>query len=406
MTKGPPEDKSTLCARLGEYSVDGITIPSPPVVLATNVHFDPGIDYDYTELDDKILTEQTPRLDRSFRYGAISTPTVEALASAIARLEGGAGAVLTPSGQSAIFVTLTHLCQSRRPLLVVDSLTYSTKQLIEAMSRRLDFPIIWLVPGAAGKFQFRPRDLERACGLFIEVPGGFAFDLPDFPALIDAAKTAGVPVVFDNTWASSIFFNPLSLGADYVLLSLGKLCGGPYGVGAGAVTAAAGDELRPIKSLAALLGMNVSADVANRLSYGIATLNLRARSQDLSTRKLLEALKGMPNLRLFHPALVGHAGNAVWRELFSGAASLFTVCFDGLCHEKLKNGLRSLRHFRAALGWGGISSCYRIFVPEGWRQNPEATFPPGSASVRFYIGQENTEDLAADLYAAISELQD
>lgn len=405
MTKGPPEDKSTLCAHLGEYSVDGITIPSPPVVLATNVHFDPGIDYNYTELDDKILKEQTPKLDRSFRYGAISTPTVEAVASAIARLEGGAGAVLTPSGQSATFVTLTHLCQSRRPLLVVDSLTYSTKQLIEAMSRRLDFPIIWLVPGAAGKFQFRPQDLERACGLFIEVPGGFAFDLPDFPALIDAVKTAGVPVVFDNTWASSIFFNPLSLGADYVLLSLGKLCGGPYGVGAGAVTAA-GDELGPIKSLAALLGMNVSADVANRLSYGIATLNLRARSQDLSTRKLLEALKEMPNLRLLHPALVGHAGNAVWRELFSGAASLFTVCFDGLCHEKLKNGLRSLRHFRAALGWGGISSCYRIFVPEGWRQNSAATFPPGSASVRFYIGQENTDDLAADLYEAISRLQD
>ena len=45
-------------------------------------------------------------------YGRRGTPTTDALATALKRLEGGAGVVLTPSGLSAITVALLAVIKS------------------------------------------------------------------------------------------------------------------------------------------------------------------------------------------------------------------------------------------------------------------------------------------------------
>ena len=58
---------------------------------------------------------------QAFSYGRLGTPTVEALQSMIAELEGGEATLLTPSGLSAISATLLAFVGSGDHILVSDS---------------------------------------------------------------------------------------------------------------------------------------------------------------------------------------------------------------------------------------------------------------------------------------------
>jgi len=50
--------------------------------------------------------------------------------------------------------------------------------------------------------------------LFMESPGSLTFEVQDVPVLVAAAKARGITTIFDNTWASPMFYRPLAQGVD------------------------------------------------------------------------------------------------------------------------------------------------------------------------------------------------
>src|SRR3546814_3305513 len=42
--------------------------------------------------------------------------------------------------------------------------------------------------------------------IYLESPGSLTFEMQDVPAIVAAAKAAGVPTAIDNTWATPLYF--------------------------------------------------------------------------------------------------------------------------------------------------------------------------------------------------------
>ncbi len=71
--------------------------------------------------------------------------------------------------------------------------------------------------------------------LWIESPTNPAMEVADLPALAAAGRAAGATVVVDNTFATPLLQQPLSMGADIVLHSATKFIAGHSDVVLGAV---------------------------------------------------------------------------------------------------------------------------------------------------------------------------
>lgn len=385
----------TVFARVAEYNVSGITLPNPPIVSATSVLLDSSIEI--AGIGNRLLAQQSDRVDSSFQYGAISTPTVEAVANSVAILEGGNGALLTPSGQSSLFLVVSTIYQRGGTLLASDSLTYSTLNLLTELSSRLGFRLKRLGVREISEVSVCELIADLTFCVLLEIPGGFDFEVPDIEKVVELAKQTKIKCVFDNTWSSSVFFSPIKYGVDIVVLSLSKCYGGPVGVSLGAIITNDKSLELKFRKTSALLGFNVSPERAGRLASSLSTLKIRVTAQDAATRLILENIKySYPEAKFLHPALACHPSHGFWKQYFHGACPIFTICFFDVSVKELAGAMNKSVLFRFAYGWGGNSSSYYIFDPYNWRLPSNNNFSAMSY-IRIYVGLEDWRELADDL---------
>ena len=126
-----------------------------------------------------------------YSYGLTNTPTIEALTSALTALEGAAGTVLVPSGLAAVTTAHPRRCAARqddprpRQRLCADPALLRRDACRPSASATVYYdPLIG--GGIAGPSR---RRLRRS---FLEAPGSHTFEMPDMPAMVAAAKAAGV----------------------------------------------------------------------------------------------------------------------------------------------------------------------------------------------------------------------
>src|SRR5262249_61141594 len=155
-----------------------------------------------------------------------------------------------------------------------------------------------------GRCGVRPRFVSREARaapetLFTERPRLVWFESPINPTLrcvdirrvADACRARGVLSVIDNTFASPINQQPLSLGVDLVVQSVTKYLNGHSDVTGGVVT---GTEslLRPIEQTRRLLGTVLDPQAAAALGRGLKTLSLRVCRQNNSAAQVASFLDG------------------------------------------------------------------------------------------------------------------
>ena len=152
-------------------------------------------------------SEQMARLfdlkDSGYFYTRLQNPTNDAVASKIAALEGGVGAMLTSSGQAASFYAVFNICEAGDHFLSSNTIYGgSSDEEVQAL--------------------FRPNT-KCVFGETISNPGGHVFDIERFARL---AHANGVPLLVDNTFATPINCRPFEWGADIVTHSTTKYMDG------------------------------------------------------------------------------------------------------------------------------------------------------------------------------------
>ena len=174
-------------------------------------------------------SEQMARLfdlkDTGFFYTRLQNPTNEAVAGKIAELEGGAGAILTSSGQAANFYAVFNICEAGDHLIAVNSIYGGTYNLFGVTMKKLGIECTFIDPewdDARIEAAFRPNT-KCFFGETISNPGGHVFDIERFA---DMAHRHGVPLIVDNTFATPINCRPFEWGADIVTHSTTKYMDG------------------------------------------------------------------------------------------------------------------------------------------------------------------------------------
>lgn len=357
---------------------------APPLYLSST--------YQFADFD-------TPR---AYDYGRVGNPTRDLLAEAIAKLEGGAGAVLTPSGMAAVDLLVGRLPVGSLVLAPHDCYG-GTMRLLKA---RAGLGQIRLrLVDQSDMEAFRTRLWDHPALVLIETPSNPLMRVVDIAALSAFARAAGARVAVDNTFLSPALQKPLSLGADYVLHSTTKFLNGHSDVIAGAVIAADAGEVRALRHWANVTGA-IAAPFDSWLTLrGLRTLFARMAGQERSAMAIAERLVVHPAVaRVHYPGLAGHPDHALAARQQQGFGAMMSFELAG-GEPAVRRFVRAVRIFTLAESLGGVESLVAhpatmTHVDMGADARARAGISDGL--LRLSVGLEHVDDLLAGLDAGLS----
>lgn len=380
----PHPAHATRAVRAGLAADPAYGAVMPPLYLSSNFRF-PGLDdpplYDYT------------------RSG---NPTREHLTNVLAQLEGGAGAVATSSGMSAVAVAL-NLVRADDLVLAPHDCYGGTHRLLVGLERqgrlRVRFVDFTDPASLAAGLDAGPRMI------WVETPSNPLLRITDLAAVARAARRIGAIAVADNTFLSPALQRPIDFGFDLVVHSTTKFINGHSDVVGGAVIAA-GDELfEEIAWWTNATGAAQSPFDSYLALRGVRTLFARTRVHEENTRAVVGLLAEYPAVaQVYYPGLPTHPGHELAHRQQSGYGSLFSFELEGgrPAAEKL---LSRLRLFTLAESLGGVESliCHPATMTHAaMDEAAQAVAGIGKGLLRVSVGIESADDLVADLKQALS----
>jgi cystathionine beta-lyase len=337
-----------------------------------------------------------------YTYGLHGTPTTFTLEARLAAIENGRFCILAPSGLAAIAMVDLALLRTGDDVLLPDNVYNPSRELGNWLSRDLGISARYYAPmlGAAIADLIQPNTRL----VWTEAPGSVSMEVPDIPAICQAAHAAGALVAMDNTWSAGIAFAAFEHGVDIVMQALTKYQSGGSDVLMGAVISRDRDLHQRLEAAHMRLGYGVGADDAYLVMRGLPTMKLRFDAHDRGARQIAAWLKSRPEIdRVLHPALEDCPGHANWRRDFTGAGGLFSVIFDGRYTEaQTDRFIDTLQLFRIGYSWGGANSLCVPYRMQGMRREWHAS----GQLLRFNIGLEDPAELIADIERALHGLQE
>lgn len=339
---------------------------------------------------------------RAYDYSRSGNPTRDVLGKALAALEGGAGAVITSSGMSAVDLVLSQLPNGARVIAPHDCYG-GTWRLFDARAKKKQIDVAFVNQGdgdALGEALAQGADL-----VWIETPSNPLMRVVDIAAVAKRAKAAGARVAVDNTFLSPALQKPLALGADYVAHSTTKYLNGHSDVVGGAVIAATAADAEQLKWWANCTGITGAPFDAWLTLRGLRTLNVRIERQQRTAGKVAEWLAAHTRVSVvYYPGLKSHPTHEIAARQQSGFGAMLSFELDG-GEKEVRAALERVKRFTLAESLGGVESL--IAHPASMTHAsmaPEARRAAGMGDtlLRLSIGLEHEDDLIADLERALN----
>jgi cystathionine beta-lyase/cystathionine gamma-synthase len=324
-------------------------------------------------------------------------PTVRLFEEKMAAIECGEDAIGFASGMAAISSTVLAFVRPGDRILCVEHVYPDAYRLFQTYLRHINVAVEYVDGRDLDGVR---RALPGARLLYMESPTSWLMHVHDVTALARMARENGTISIIDNSWASPIFQQPLTLGVDLVLHSASKYIGGHSDVVAGVVVgskALIGDIRSRIYPY---LGGKLSPFDAWLLLRGLRTLPIRMRAHEAAALQVARQLAECPEvIAVYHPGL----SNALPDGL-QGTSGLFSFEFDG--SVDIPKFADALRFFKLGVSWGGHESLVvpaQVVRVQTAGPNSAIDFGVSERVVRLHVGLEGQDALVADLFQAIRE---
>lgn len=381
-----PLDPRTLAVRAGLESDPATGAVVPPLHLSST--------YAFPAFGEK----------GRYDYSRSGNPTRDLLADALAKLEGGAGAVVTSSGMSAIALVGQVLPQRSRIVAPHDCYG-GTYRLFNAWRLRGDFEVEFVDYGdvvALAAALARPAAL-----VWIESPSNPLLRITDIAATVALARKAGAKVAVDNTFLSPVLQQPLALGADLVVHSTTKYLNGHSDVIGGAVVAASAEDHQQLAWWANATGVTGAAFDSFLTLRGLRTLHARMGLHESNANALASWLEGRKGVRrVLHPGLASHPGHALARAQQRGFGAMLTIELEGGT-PAVARFVEAIELFSLAESLGGVESlAAHPATMTHAAMSPDARAAAGLVDglLRLSVGIEALDDLKRDLERGLAAL--
>jgi len=347
--------------------------------------------------------QQSPGINKGYDYARTKNPTRMAFERCIADLEGGSAAFAFASGLAAISTTLECLDHGSH-IVAVDDLYGGSRRLFERVRKRsmgLEASYVDLTDADTLETAIRPNTKL----VWVETPTNPTLRLVDLERVATIAKRRGILAVADNTFASPYVQRPLEYGFDLVVHSTTKYLNGHSDMVGGVAIVGGNSELgERMKFLQNAIG-GIQGPFDSFLALrGLKTLSLRMERHCASALKIARWLEDHRKVRrVFYPGLASHPQHAVAKKQMRAFGGMISAELAGTLDDA-KRFLERCRLFALAESLGGVESLIEhpaLMTHGSVPAEVRASLGITDSLVRLSVGIEDSDDLIADLSAAL-----
>lgn len=342
-----------------------------------------------------------------YAYGRNGNPTNTALEVAAAAAEAGAGALTTASGMSAIYTAI---------LAAGLSLGRPIKHIIAARDMYGATTVLLRDFMAPHGVDIHTCDLTNLDALdaaiaqhtpdiiYAEQLSNPLFRVVDMAAIAQRAHACGARCVVDNTIATPIVQQPISVGVDFVAHSATKYFSGHGDATGGIVVVSDEAYMGPLRHINATLGMVLGPFEALQILRGIKTMPLRVERQCHNALQVAQWLtQQSPIATVYYPGLPTHPDyTTACRTLGDKFGAM--LAFELADTSRVGAFANALELVLPASTLGDIYSM--ISIPalashRGLSRQERMARGISDGLIRMSVGIEQCDDIIADLHHAL-----
>ncbi len=346
-------------------------------------------------------TQEGLHQHKGYEYARSSNPTRTALETCLASLENGKFGLAFGSGMAAESAVM-NLLSAGDHVVSAEDLYGGTYRMFEGVYRRYGIDITYVDARMTSNIEQAIRPDTKL--VWIETPTNPLLQLVDIAAAAVTTRPRRIPLVVDNTFASSALQNPLDLGADIVVHSTTKYLGGHSDVVGGAVVTNDEELHSQIKFHQNALGGVPGPFDCWLVLRGVKTLQIRMQDHCANATAIAHFLVEHPGVEIVHyPGLASHPQHALATRQMRGYGGMLSFAVKG-GFEAAKRVMSTVKIFALAESLGGVESLMgypaamsHVAVPEEERNRRGIT----AGLIRLSVGIEDVEDLIEDLRRAL-----
>ena len=347
------------------------------------------------------FVQEEPGKHRGYEYSRTGNPTRTALQDCLASLEGAAHGLAFGSGMAAEDTLLRTLSPGDHIVLGNDAYG-GTYRLISAVLAPSG--IEWSAADLTDPDSLRAAMRPETKVVWAETPTNPLLTVIDLAAIAEVAHSGGAKFVVDNTFATPYLQQPLSQGADVVVHSTTKYCGGHSDVVGGFVATNDDGLAARLAYLQNAIGA-VGSPFDNYLTLrGLKTLAVRMDRHCQNAQAIVDLLVDHPAVsHVLYPGLPDHPGHE--------AAARQMSAFGGMVSFRVASGrdaamrlTMATKVFSLAESLGAVES---LIEHPGVMTHASAAGSPLEVPddlVRLSVGIESTQDLVDDVAQALDGL--
>ena len=387
--------KKSINTLLKHSSKDKINRSANPVVVrASTILFDSM--QEIRSHEKKILKNQKITHYTYGRYGSQTTIELEKI---IKELEQAYHVFLTGTGFGGISLALMSLCRPGDEILVSDNVYGPTREITAELLREFNVSTKFYNPE---KFEdLKSKVTEKTKLILVENPGSNTFEFQDLSKIIKLAKNRNILTLLDNTWGTALYLKPLKIGFDMSFCSATKYLSG-HSDAMGGTLSVNKKVFKKIMFFYKLSGYRMSADEAYLIIRGLRTLDVRLKSHEGNTRKVINFLNRQKKIKeVLYPHKPSSKNYKLWKKYYSGATGLLSIVIKSKNKASVVKFVNSLELFGIGYSWGGFES---LVLLQELRKSTEYTkgrkffkYNKDEHIVRLHIGLEDPNDLINDL---------
>jgi cystathionine gamma-lyase len=248
---------------------------------------------------------------------------------------------------------------------------------------------------------------EKVSIIYLESPTNPLLKITDIRKIVSLVKEIDkdIKIIFDNTFLSPYFYNPLNDGVDIVVHSLTKYINGHSDVIAGAMMTNNEEIFNLVKKHRNMLGGSLSPFDSFLIIRGLKTLNIRMEKHQQNAINIANYLKTHKKIKkVLYPGLEDHKNHKIIKEYARGFGGVISFELD-LEINKINKFFSNLRIISNAVSLGGVESliCAPYFsTHKDVKDKEKIGINPNL--IRLSVGIENHEDLIDDIENALKNL--
>ena len=328
-------------------------------------------------------------------YGRQGTQTTIHLQKILKELEKAYHVFLTPTGFSAVALSIMSLCRPGDEILISDGVYRPTQKLTDDMLKEFNIKAIWYNPNSF--YDFKNKITKKTKLIYVENPGSNSFEMQDLGKVVSLAKRKNIFTAIDNTWATAYFFKPLELGFDISITSGTKYYSGHSDVMAGTV-AVNKKVFKKVWWYNHVSGYRLSPDDAYLIIRGLRTLDIRMEKHQENTKKIINFLKTQKKIfKILYPYKSSSKEFKLWKKYYSGSSGLLSLIIKSKSKNSVYNFVNKLELFGIGYSWGGFESLAVYTDPIELGKRRYFKLEKNEHLVRLHIGLEDSKDLINDL---------